>query len=154
HPMELRAKRRRLILILAALAVLAGVVTYLCWPDEPYYGGRSLSSWLGDSVNPFARIQRGDFSMMDGSGAESTKRAVEAIGTNAIPTLLRFVQAKDSGSRRWFSAAGGYSMRSRVRITSAWEKHMMAQMGFAMLGTNALPAVPALMQLTKDKDPE
>ena len=30
---------------------------------------------------------------------------------------------------------------------------MMASMGFAMLGTNALPAVPALTLLTRDRDP-
>jgi hypothetical protein len=154
HPIELRARRRRLSLIAAALLVVAGVIAYLCWPSEPYYNGRSLSSWLEDYVNPFARIRRGDFSMMNGSGVESTRRAVEAIGTNAIPTLLRFVRVKDSGPRQWLSPPGAYPMGPRIGARSAWEKHMMAQMGFAILGTNAMPAVPALVEMTRDKDPE
>ena len=81
---------------------------------------------------------------------EASRQAVQAIGTNALPFLLDWMQARDSGSG--IAWADGY-LPFGAPGRSALEKHAMAQAGFMILQKEARPAVPALIQLTKDDNP-
>lgn len=164
HPLEIKAKRRRMAAIGAGLALLLALLVYLVWPTEPRYKGRSLSTWLDDYANPLARLYSGDFNY-EGQDPQSavgrayaarfaaSKEAVKAIGTNAIPILLKYVQAHDSGSRGilllWLSRNPAFRLFSK----SEWQQHAMAEAGFMLLGEDARPAVPSLIELTRDKRP-
>jgi len=140
----------------AILFLLVVCLVYLCWPQGPFYHGRSLKAWLQDFTNPLRHasgIPLQHLSAEMGARMEGAQRAVKAIGTNAIPTLLQYVQAKDSNVTHMVAAP--IAPRSFVGdwFPSAREKHAMAQAGFTILGKDALPAQPALIALTKDSDP-
>src|SRR5215831_1133039 len=159
HPLEIRSRRRRMMYIGAALLVLGGVVVWVLLrqdgeTDDPRYQGRTLTWWLGEYTNPLRRLnsvqqlQSFDFE----SAYRQTSRAVKTMGTNAIPVLLRYLQARDSRYKSgWLIVAGGLR---RGNSFAASEKHHMAQAGFMILQKDAAPAVPALIALTHHKDPD
>ncbi len=147
-----------MICIGAVLLVLAGMVGWAVLrsgsePDEPRYHGHTLSWWLGEYTNPFRHvhnvqeIQSFDFE----SAYRETSEAVKAMGTNSIPVLLRYLQATDSRYKSgWLMVAGGLG---RGHSFTASQKNHMAQAGFMILQKDAAPAVPALIELTRHKDP-
>lgn len=156
HPMEIRARQKRKTIAAALLILIVAGLVYLCWPQGPFYHGRSLKAWLQDFTNPLRHssgIPLRNLSAEMGARMEGAQRAVKAIGTNAIPTLLQYVQAKDSGVTRM--VPGPIGPRSFVGdwFPSAREKHAMAEAGFTILDKDALPARPALVALTRDNDP-
>src|SRR5262249_56685440 len=72
-------KRRRILLLLALAAVTAAGFT-VCWPrgpKEPVYQGKLLSQWLQVPLENRSNQE-----------VEQAVRAVKAIGTNALPSLL------------------------------------------------------------------
>src|SRR5215469_15566933 len=154
HPIELAARRRRMTLIGAGFALVAAVIVYLLWPAGPFYHGHSLDAWLQDCVNPFRHIN----SIQDmRSGAfrermENARKAVRAIGTNGIPHLLELLQAKGSTPKDMIASPLGMRSFGSAWFPSAWEKNMMAIIGFTILQKDAMPAEPALITLTKDND--
>jgi hypothetical protein len=76
---------------------------------------------------------------------QRSQQAVLAIGTNAIPTLLKLLQAQDTGVEK-------LPHHSEFMLT-AREQHDMAQAGFMILQKQAIGAVPELTKLTRDQDP-
>src|SRR5262245_47282072 len=83
-------KRRAL---LAAMATLLAVgLAVLVWPreQEPSYGGRALSEWLA----VYARGQNAAATDSETRESERAATAVRAIGTNAVPILLRWMDFK------------------------------------------------------------
>lgn len=156
HPMEIRARQRRNAIAAGLLLLSVAFLVYLCWPQGPFYHGRSLNAWLQDFTNPLRHasgIPLQNLSAEMGARMEGAQRAVKAIGTNAIPTLLQYVRAKDSGVTHMVGAPMGPRSFAGDWFPSAREKHAMAQAGFTILGKDALPAQPALIALTKDNDP-
>lgn len=81
-------KRRRVYLPALAIAIIAITAALLFRPSlplQPYYQGRSLDSWLDEwATNQW------------GSDASKYTRVVAAIGTNAIPFVLRRLEQDDS----------------------------------------------------------
>src|SRR5258707_12233233 len=74
--------------------VLAGILAVLLWQSrrtrEPVFEGRTLSSWLerhvaNSSADP----------PYNSPGWHKEEAALRHIGTNAIPTLLQMIRAKD-----------------------------------------------------------
>jgi hypothetical protein len=78
-------KRRLILLTLALLAAFA--LTILLWPGErePEYQGRKLS-WFVERYSPHADL----FPEAAERNAPLVS-AVQQIGTNAIPTLLKWI---------------------------------------------------------------
>ncbi len=159
HPMELRAKRRSLIIALAVLLLLLTGAIYLCWPKGPFYRGRPLESWLQDFRNPLRHAKGLPIQSLAaemGARMKGATNAVMMIGTNAIPELLQYARARGHAPRN-VSPTGPMPLGSSSIISewfpSADEKRAMALTGFMILGTNALSAKPALIELTKDSDP-
>jgi hypothetical protein len=86
--------RKRYVITISTLVVLAVVIVGVCLLSsrhpretrkEPSYQGRKLTDWLGD-IHP-------------GSTELPAARAVMAIGTNGVPTMLELIRAKDQDSR-------------------------------------------------------
>lgn len=127
--------------------LLAGVVGSLLWrasgPREPVLEGRLLTSWLDHHVPSSAA------SPPYGSpGWKKADEAIRHIGTNAIPTLLKMMRAKE-----WPPLV--IKLMDRVRrfgfpvkqYRYATARHEEAEYAFEMLGTNAVGAVPELIRI-------
>lgn len=72
------------IALAVLLCVAVGVFAWQLWPSpEPVYQGKRLLRWLDDAF-------------WSGGPSGETATAIKSMGTNALPTLLRMIQAKDS----------------------------------------------------------
>lgn len=157
----------------AGAALLAAAACLLVWgswrSDDPVYQGKRLSVWLAD-CNPKLEY----FARRDGTPnreeRSDTQRALEAaaalraIGTNAVPYLLKL--ASSDCSRVWSKADTMHLdqwvliyLKSprlyhwvRSRIEKPWNDHRRAEHGFETLGQAASPAVPQLIRLLRSPD--
>src|ERR1700730_7870815 len=96
-------KRIRLIGIVVAVILLGGLAIAIYRAREPRYQGRTLSEWIRDgasalntfrmnpTANPFHPETDPDW--------QAASHAVKEIGPDAIPFLLKWVEAKDSARR-------------------------------------------------------
>jgi HEAT repeat protein len=131
-------KRRRIILAVVALLAL-GVVAALVWPRErePEYQGKKLSEWLWTP---------------EMGGMEAPAEAVRAIGTNALPWLVRWIAYEPTS---WNGRVKEFLMKLPIGSLrrKLWEREGLvyqALWGFEILGSRASPAVPDLVRLTND----
>src|SRR5947209_5339007 len=95
---------RRFLMLLALLAV-AGGVGWLIYPVAPLYKGKPLTHWLRGYDDWPGVYALGDATGPTRSDADA---AVRHAGTNAIPALLRLLQARDSALKlkvlRWWDS--------------------------------------------------
>lgn len=138
-------KRARIVIVLVVL-VLGCLSFALFHSREPRYEGRKLSDWLGTQV--IGDMRRGPEQWQE------TNRAVERIGTNAIPFLLKWVLLKDTPAKQKTIAWLDQHPSFHIRIEPAYYYHAMAHLGFRLLGNDAKAARPALIGWTSDADPE
>jgi hypothetical protein len=136
---------RRVFLVLVACGVVA-VVAALVWPRErePEYQGKKLSEWLEKNAGTLWRC-----GFREGAEAQEVRRAVEHMGTNCLPFLLRWIC--DAGERPWGGAAVGavervcrgsmFGDREARGFTAVW--------GFHCLGARGRPAIPELVLMTE-----
>ena len=79
--------KKRIVGVVLALRVIAGGLSWVINRSrEPMYEGKPLSYWL-ECYAPLNRTE---------TSVQEADHAVQAIGTNAIPTLLRMLQKTDS----------------------------------------------------------
>ena len=124
-----------LLLVLAAAATWCGLID-----REPVYQGKGLSVWLEDPRPDWVR--------------PTTGRAIRAMGTDALPTLLKMVQIRDSTVRRAFRELCNRQALLRLHIRPVEDIQREAVRGFMALGPIAKPAVPKLARLLEDDDPQ
>src|SRR5688572_26702845 len=67
--------------------IVAGLVFALKPASEPSYEGKPLSAWLREISNPHEQ--------RDEKGVKAIN-VIRAMGTNALPSLMRMLQARDS----------------------------------------------------------
>ena len=130
------------IVLMVLITVIAGLLWQMKRPAESpglMYQGKPLSAWLDEVWYRDAGVD------------PEAEKAVQHIGTPAIPYLLTLATTKDSAvkatvsgllPKKWFS---NYISRSG-------HNHFSAAFGFAALGPAAKSAVPALISLQDDKD--
>lgn len=138
-------RRRRVIIILATCLLTAtGLVAFWPGPKEPECDGKKLSEWL-DICRNYGR--RG---YLPSPSAEYAQHAVQKIGTNALPLLVKWMnydmpkwKSDLLGSKhsRWLPKPIRVLM-VRPLLQSQW-----AMEGFHVLGTAASPAVPDLVRM-------
>ncbi|HYG36690.1 MAG TPA: HEAT repeat domain-containing protein [Clostridia bacterium] len=125
---------------------------------EPAYQGKSLIIWLKEFEEaryngPTSRYHLSP-AEFQGQFVEPTQKAVRHMGTNALPQLLNLLQARESFLHNRTIALLNKVPALRWRPLSQQQRQSMALAGFSALGTNAQAAVPALIALLDDKDPE
>ena len=132
-------EKRSYVVIAAVLLIGIGLATWQALRvQEPVYRGRLLSDWV---VN-------GD--------PDATAEAVRAAGTNAIPTLLRMLRAKDSSLDRFIRRL---PMPFPIHVSyelshpTAFDQNVRAAQAFAFLGATAKDAVPALVEMLRENPP-
>jgi hypothetical protein len=134
---------KRAYIVLAVLAVaLVGVTMWRVWQQrEPVYKGRTLTSWL------MRYWSTNNTEVWIGPGDLEVKQAVRQMGTNAIPTLLRLLQAKDSAlKRRTMALLKREHIIAKDYIPAAFW-HQTGMYGFYVLRTNAQSALPRLIEI-------
>ena len=134
---------KRVYIALAVLAVaLVGVTMWRVWQQrEPVYKGRTLTSWL------MRYWSTNNTEVWIGPGDLEAKEAVRQMGTNAIPTLLRLLQAKDSAlKRRTMTLLKREHIIAKDYIPAAFW-HQTGMYGFYLLRTNAQGALPRLIEI-------
>jgi hypothetical protein len=136
-------KRGRVFIAVAAIAVLAVLAwTMLHAPaPEPVYNGKPLSYWL-QAYNP---AQNGN----QPTEAEANA-AINEIGTNAIPTLLRMLRAHDSPLKTKIIKWVLHHHLFRTHYTSAVFLNSQATSGIEVLGPAAAIAVPELIKIVNE----
>jgi hypothetical protein len=137
-------KRRVALLITACTAVLIGLCALIVVHREPTYGGHPLSYWIRRYNDPT-------------SDRVHAEEAIQHIGTNAIPYLLRWMEYQPSGWRVWlanlydpeFGRGWTWIPRWAVRNDAA-SRAGEAMVAFHALGPTASAAVPQLGRLARD----
>lgn len=133
-----------MISVCGLVVVLA--VCYFCLHErEPSYNGRTLSEWLVryDTARLVTHIK---------SDEDEAMHAVEVIGADAIPYLVRWNGGDASRLQEMLSqcanavpSAAGRKVFVRLLGSDGSEKrHRLANAGFKILGTNAIAALPEL----------
>ena len=110
---------------------------------------RTLSAWLSDS---FSQIDDLTNYPNAASRRETARRAVKEIGTNAIPWLLKWIQATRSPLKDRLNLLLDKQHVIQFRFEKFEWKQSKAHYGFLILGSDALPAVPALLRLMQSPD--
>ena len=137
--------KRRSIWIVSSLVALAVAGLLLARAlREPSYQGKSLSEWLDD----FSGRGREAGSDLASSTArqDASVAAVRAIGTNAIPHLLRMLDAEDSPRKLKWAALLAKYLKVKINTEQAGIEQTRAMSGFLILGPKASPALPELMK--------
>jgi len=132
-------KTRKRTICFAILLVAAGLCSptlYSAYAKEPVYDDQPLSYWL---------LARPD---------EAQQNAIRQIGTNAIPTLLKILGAKQRNMRKVAANLQneGLQQRFQDKDANAEDLRSLAVKGFAVLGTNAQSAIPQMSKLLKDPE--
>ena len=142
------------ILCLAA-CLLIGLVALFVWkawrPSEPVYQGKTLSAWVEQwQSNRIALTMFFDNPSRKAAtyAREEAQKAILQIGTNGIPYLLRLVRSEELATPSWLKRTLPDSWLERLGLEDAGGKiNQIGSHGLYILGTNASPAVPALMDL-------
>ncbi len=125
--------------IATALFTIGGILLFAFWPPrEPSYAGKSLGYWL-----------RQDFwSIRVGKGpSPEAEDAVRKIGTNALPTLIQMLRARDSRLKLALMKWSAKQSLINFQFNSSWERRSQGQVGYLILGPAAAQQVPELIQI-------
>jgi HEAT repeat protein len=138
--------RKRVHIALAVLLLaLAGVSVWqgLSLRDLVYQGKR-LSSWLqAYRLHGVAGVETWQVRTEQQMADEAVRKA----GTNALPTLLRMLRAKDSALKVKLVGLAQRQHFVRIRYTPAEELNYQASCAFGVLRAKGQNAVPALMEI-------
>ncbi|HZV35956.1 MAG TPA: HEAT repeat domain-containing protein [Verrucomicrobiae bacterium] len=140
-------KKRAIWLGFALLLIAVGLSWYISRSREPTYQGKPLTYWL-------ELLNTDDGRLVDpaDNSAREAEHAVQAIGTNAIPTLLEMLQKKDSPLKSGLIALSTKEHFLHINIFPDSYYHALAFDGFGALGTNGRQAVPALLKIFRSSD--
>ena len=142
------ATRFRIVQILLLAAVLGGFAWMLIGsrPGEPAYQGKALSFWVEQyTTNRWPTDKQ-------------AAGAIQHIGSNAIPILLEMLTTRESSFRMKLLARLPKQWLARVHLglddykRKVDQRRTLGAYGFAALGEEARPAVPALISLLNDKN--
>lgn len=129
----------KVVISLIALAVLAAVFWGIVRSREPRYQGKPLSTWL--------RALESAIPDEDEGRVIEEYQAITAMGTNALPYLIKKLGARDPA---WKTALGDLLDKQSVvdwRPRMAWQEQDTALQAFSILGETAAPAIPQLTAL-------
>ncbi len=126
------------------VAVLGGIIWLELPPPEPVFRGKPLSFWL-EGYNP----ESYNFSHPGGPPPPApweADLAIRKIGTNAIPTLLRILEERDSEFKVKIRRLLHKQHLIRIPLPSL-HRNVTVIAGFEALGSQAGNAVPRLIEI-------
>jgi HEAT repeat protein len=143
------ANKRRILTVTLLIAVL-GFASWLILSQhdpEPIYKGKPLSYWCEQCVESYSPD-------IDIEMHERAETAIQAIGTNAVPTLVRMLRAKDSKFELRLIRLASKQHVVNIRWKTAEIRRYEAIQGLLALGGLAKSAVPALIQDYNERLPD
>jgi hypothetical protein len=138
--------QKRVYIALAVLLVmLAGVIAWqVLHLREPIYQGKRLSSWLeAYKLYGVAGVETWQVRVEQQEADEAVRR----IGTNALPTLLRMLRAKDSALKVKLMDLAQKQRFIHINYIPSDELNYRACSAFGVLRAKAQSAVPALIRI-------
>jgi HEAT repeat protein len=144
--------KRRILLAALVVAVLVGLAWESLRPRGPVYGGKTLTAWLDEYIDEYSPSFGNHSNAQERQSLART--AIRQIGTNGLPILLKMARAKDSPLKtKLINLASKQSLVS-IQFRTDEDYHRMACFGFYVLGSIGQDAVPALIDLLKENDPQ
>ena len=133
---------RRVTIKLAIAALAAGlilIVLLLPAPREPVHQGKPLTEWLGGFDHNY-----------ESTNYSASRAAIRAMGTNALPFLIRYLRAKDPPYyAQWVRLKAKLGLlRGPVDYAVFW--HRRAANACVLLEADADAAFPAMMEAMND----
>jgi len=118
--------KRRLVFFVLCLGVGVVLAAVLFHSDEPGYEGKNLTEW-------FKKVPTGS----DLDRTPAAKNAIRAMGTNALPTLMRWIRYEPGGVRMKVNRIYAWLLR---RSPGAWLRgdYECRRADWAIWGLNAL----------------
>ncbi len=140
-------KPLRVGLAILLVAIIGGFALVVLHKREPVNEGRTLTSWLEQAATnlPSLSMPR-EVSI----SRDSSKMAVQQIGTNALPALLKMASSCDSPLKSNLMVL--VQRLIPLHLYTDEEYHTMAIFGFYALGPIAKDAVPPLCDLLKSQN--
>lgn len=146
--------RRLVVISIVCLVVAVGSWAVLSWHREPSYNGKSLSDWVEAATKAPAFGRRG----------EPWEEAIKHMGTNAVPTLVRWLASEPMfGWRRFFKTQNALPASLRASRVTLWlrdrassneSRHELraaaAERALIVLGKDAKSAIPGLLLMFRD----
>jgi HEAT repeat protein len=114
--------------------------------SEPLYDRKPLTAWLQKEPEFFEEAEE------KGSDGWRAVIAIRHIGQDAVPYLVEMARVKDSPLKKLIISAFPFEQPISGIIRPAKETRQMAVFGFYALGPMGKDAVPALIELLRDKD--
>jgi HEAT repeat protein len=132
------------------IGLIACVVWIFVHFREPKFQGKSLSTWLQEARENGEMAALIEHENLDSPSA----RAIQAMGTDALPALIRRVRVRDSAFRD--SVRTFLEQHSWIGLhTQPYEDFQGETVfAFAALGPIGKPAVPQLINLLESDGPE
>src|ERR1700742_2623184 len=145
---------------IAVMFIVAGMIVYFIRHFEPRYDGQTLTQWLDHVRKTSLELEDSEHPELN-SDWVTCRHAVCQMGTNAIPFLLDDLECKDSKveprashlmhlktvrsilPRKWYYSIDQIFLLKRMEPL---KNRMRGVMGFWVLGTNASPAYPKLIE--------
>ena len=179
----MRFQRRQMFIVGIATAILLILLLLVWWlipPSGPRYQGKPLSYWLagfdGRGGATSIPMKASGLTTTAPNGAlvvvttapapaaasatpfpspttAEAEAAVETVGTNAIPTLLRLLRVRDTTLRAKFVTLAGKQHFIHIDITPASTLNERALAGFRVLGLDVTPAIPELSEIYRHNPP-
>ncbi len=132
--------------------VLGGLGIVIYRSGEPRYQGRTLTEWI--EVGSGANVKLSEQFNVDPEHPESdpawqeASHAVKQMAPDAIPLLLKWVETEDSPQKKKAISWVRRHTPIHFQVHPAGYYHMKAISGFNLLGQEARPAWPVLIQWT------
>jgi HEAT repeat protein len=149
--------KRRLLFAAVFLALMAVLAWCLLTPaPEPRYQSQPLSAWLlGYAWTSGSPIPSNPGTPKYGFTAhrfiytdwDQSDAAIRAIGTNAIPTLLQMLCARDTKMKIALINLLQKQHVMAITHTPAGAQNFAAAMGFRKLGPQGVSAIPDLIKI-------
>jgi HEAT repeat protein len=130
------------VLLVASLSVILRLG--MKW-REPTYQGESLSSWLQCYSNTVLDLS--DLRLVQDPSSKRANEAIRAIGSVAVPFLLRRLQAQDPGFWTKLRDLSEHYSVPGIRLTSSDVLNEQAANGLFALGDRAKDAMPQLIEM-------
>jgi hypothetical protein len=131
-----KPKAKRWFFVATSIAFLAVVAGYLSRPQLPQHDGKTLDEWLQQINDAGSHAKLGP-----------VYEAFEAMGTNAIPHLYKYMVTLDPPWKKKIASIWSRQSLIPVPFTLAEEKSGPAFLAFIHLRSQAAPLIPQVNQL-------
>ena len=130
---------RKTLSTIALLLLVCGIFYVIRRPTEPLVRDEQVTMLLNAYAHEILPSQE-------------TDQTIRAIGTNAIPTLLKMLRTHDSRFKlKWIQFARRHDLARFDSFVSAYDQNIRAAKAFRALGPLAEKAVPDLIKILQEQ---